>query len=423
MEKILLKNTDFEDQPNIDAYISRGGYKALENALATEPSTIIEEVKKSGLRGRGGAGFPTGLKWSFIPKDTKLPVYLVCNADEGEPGTFKDRHLIEKDPHLLIEGIAVSSYALKVKTAYIYIRGEFYKGAMMLEKAIGEAKEKGYLGTNVMGKEGVSIDVVVHRGAGAYVCGEETSLLESLEGKRGYPRLKPPFPATVGAFDCPTVINNVETLASVPWIVLNGGDAYAAIGTEKSKGTKLFSVCGKVSKPGIYEINLGLPLKEFLENECGGIRDGKKLKAVIPGGSSTPVLRAEEIDKVNLDYESVAEAGSMLGSGGMIVFDEEDCMVEAITVLAKFYAHESCGQCTPCREGTGWMYRILKRILDGEGKLSDIDLLADICDNISGKTVCPLGDAAVMPVQSFIKQFRNELEYHIKNGKCDVVKQ
>lgn len=422
MEKILLKNTDFADQTEINAYISRGGYKSLEKALSTAPEAVVEEVKKSGLRGRGGAGFPTGLKWSFIPKDTKLPIYLVCNADEGEPGTFKDRYLIEKDPHLLIEGIAVSSYALKVKTAYIYIRGEFYKGAMMLEKAIKEAKEKGFLGNNVLGKEGVNIDIVVHRGAGAYVCGEETSLLESFEGKRGYPRLKPPFPATVGAFDCPTVINNVETLASVPWIVLNGGDAYSAIGTEKSKGTKLFSVCGKVNKPGVYEINLGFPLKTFLEEQCGGIKDGKKLKAVIPGGSSTPVFRAEEIDKVNLDYESVAQAGSMLGSGGMIVFDESDCMVEAITVLAHFYAHESCGQCTPCREGTGWMHRVLKRILDGEGKPSDIDLLIDICDNIIGKTVCPLGDAAVMPVESFVKQFRDELEYHIKNGKCNIEK-
>ncbi|RMF98140.1 MAG: NADH oxidoreductase (quinone) subunit F [Candidatus Schekmanbacteria bacterium] len=420
MEKILLKNTDFDDQPQIDAALSRGAYKALEKAVSMAPETIVEEVKKSGLRGRGGAGFPTGLKWSFIPKDTTLPIYLVCNADEGEPGTFKDRHIIERDPHLLIEGIAVSSYALKVKTAYIYIRGEFYKGAMMLEKAIDEAKEKGFLGENILGRNGLNIDIIVHRGAGAYVCGEETSLLESLEGKRGYPRLKPPFPATVGAFDCPTVINNVETLASVPWIVLNGGDAYASIGTEKSKGTKLFSVCGKVNRPGVYEIDLGLPLKTFLEESCGGIKDGKKLKAVIPGGSSTPVLRAEEIEKVNLDYESVAEAGSMLGSGGMIVFDESDCMVEAITVLAHFYAHESCGQCTPCREGTAWMARILKRILNGEGKISDIDLLLDICDNISGKTVCPLGDAAVMPVQSFIEKFRDEFEYHIQNGKCNV---
>ncbi|MBI5376964.1 MAG: NADH-quinone oxidoreductase subunit NuoF [Candidatus Schekmanbacteria bacterium] len=420
MEKIILKNADFEDQPNIDAYISRGGYKALEKALTMEPAAITDEVKKAGIRGRGGAGFPAGLKWSFIPKDTKKPIYLVCNADEGEPGTFKDRFIIERDPHLLVEGIAVSSYALKVKTAYIYIRGEFYKGAMMLEKAIEEAKAKGFLGSNVLGRDGVDIDIVVHRGAGAYVCGEETSLLESLEGKRGYPRLKPPFPAVVGAFGCPTVINNVETLAAVPWIILNGGAAYAKIGTEKSTGTKLFSVCGKVNKPGVYEVDLGYPFKKFLDEYCGGVKDGKKLKAVIPGGSSTPVLPAEEIEKVNLDYESIAAAGSMLGSGAVIVFDETDCMVEAITVLAHFYAHESCGQCTPCREGTAWMYRILQKIMNGEGKLSDIDLLYEICDNIMGKTVCPLGDAAAMPVVGFLNKYRHEFEYHIKNGKCDV---
>ena len=420
MEKILLKYTDVPEQYRIETYVKNNGYTAIKKALKMAPAELVEEVKKSGLRGRGGAGFPTGLKWSFLPKDTVKPVYLVCNADEGEPGTFKDRYLMEKDPHLFIEGIIISSYAIKAKQAFIYIRGEFVLSANRLEEAVKEAAKAGYLGNNILGS-GYDLEITVHRGAGAYICGEETSLLESLEGKRGYPRLKPPFPAVVGAFKSPTIINNVETLAAVPWIVLNSGEAYARIGTEKSKGTKLFSISGKVNKPGVYEVDLGYPLVKFIEEYAGGIKNGRKLKAVIPGGSSTPVLKASEIEGVVLDYESIAKAGSMLGSGAIIVFDETDCMIKAISVLADFYAHESCGQCTPCREGTPWMARIIRNILGGKGKESDPDLLLEICDNIMGKTVCPLGDAAAMPVDSFVKKYRDEFEYHIKNGKCNLV--
>ena len=419
MEKILLKYTDVPEQYRIETYIKDDGYTALKKALKMAPAELVEEVKKSGLRGRGGAGFPTGLKWSFLPKGSVKPVYLVCNADEGEPGTFKDRYLMEKDPHLFIEGTIISSYAIKAKQAFIYVRGEFVLSANRLEEAIKEAMKAGYAGKNILGS-GYDLEITVHRGAGAYICGEETSLLESLEGKRGYPRLKPPFPAVVGAFKSPTIINNVETIAAVPWIVLNGGEAYAKIGTEKSKGTKLFSISGKVNKPGVYEVDLGYPMGKFIEEYAGGIKDGKKLKAVIPGGSSTPVLKASEIEGVVLDYESIAKAGSMLGSGAIIVFDETDCMVKAISVLSDFYAHESCGQCTPCREGTPWMARIIRNILTGKGKESDPDLLLEICDNILGKTVCPLGDAAAMPVDSFVKKYRDEFEYHIKQGKCNL---
>lgn len=419
MEKILLKNTEVPEQYQLETYMKSGGYQAIHKAFKMSPLELVEEVKKSGLRGRGGAGFPTGLKWSFLPKDTKSPIYLVCNADEGEPGTFKDRYLMEKDPHLFIEGIIISSFAIKAKQAFIYIRGEFVLSTTRLEKAIEEAIKAGYLGKNILGS-GYDLEITVHRGAGAYVCGEETSLLESLEGKRGYPRLKPPFPALVGAFQSPTIINNVETISAVPWIVLNGGEAYAKIGTEKSKGTKLFSISGKVNRPGVYEVDLGFPLEKFIDEYAGGIKEGRKLKAVIPGGSSTPVLKASDIEGLNLDYEAVAKAGSMLGSGAIIVFDETDCMVKSISVLADFYAHESCGQCSPCREGTAWMARIIHRILDGKGKESDVDMLLDICDNIMGKTVCPLGDAAAMPVESFVKRFRNEFEYHIREKRCNL---
>jgi len=419
MEKILLKYTDTPDQHKIDTYIRNGGYRALRKALKMAPSEIVEEVRKSGLRGRGGAGFPTGVKWGFLPKDTKSPIYLVCNADEGEPGTFKDRYLMERDPHMVLEGIIISSYAIKAKQAFIYIRGEFVFSTKRLERALEEARGAGYVGKNILGS-GYDLEITIHRGAGAYICGEETSLLESLEGKRGYPRLKPPFPASVGAFGCPTIINNVETLATVPWIVLNGGVVYAKIGTEKSTGTKLFCVSGRVNKPGVYEVEMGYPIKKFLEEYAGGIKEGKKLKAVIPGGSSTPILRASEIEGVNLDFESIAKAGSMLGSGGIIVFDETNCMVKGISILADFYAHESCGQCTPCREGVPWMAMIIRKILEGKGKESDPDLLLEICDNILGKTICPLGDAAVMPVESFVKKFRDEFEYHIKEKQCNL---
>ena len=419
MEKILLKYTDVPEQYRIETYIKNGGYTAIKKAMKMAPAELVEEVKKSGLRGRGGAGFPTGLKWSFLPKDTVKPVYLVCNADEGEPGTFKDRYIMERDPHLFIEGIIISSYAIKAKQAFIYIRGEFVLSANRLEEAVKEAAKAGYVGKKILGS-GYDLEITVHRGAGAYICGEETSLLESLEGKRGYPRLKPPFPAVVGAFKSPTIINNVETLAAVPWIVINSGEAYARIGTEKSKGTKLFSISGKVNRPGVYEVDLGYPLVKFIEEYAGGIKNKRKLKAVIPGGSSTPVLKASEIEGVVLDYESIAKAGSMLGSGAIIVFDETDCMIKAISVLADFYAHESCGQCTPCREGTPWMARIIRNILEGKGKESDPDLLLEICDNIMGKTVCPLGDAAAMPVDSFVKKYRDEFEYHIRKGKCNL---
>ena len=419
MEKILLKYTDVPEQYRIETYIKNGGYTAIKKAMKMAPAELVEEVKKSGLRGRGGAGFPTGLKWSFLPKDTVKPIYLVCNADEGEPGTFKDRYIMERDPHLFIEGIIISSYAIKAKQAFIYIRGEFVLSANRLEEAVKEAAKAGYVGKNILGS-GYDLEITVHRGAGAYICGEETSLLESLEGKRGYPRLKPPFPAVVGAFKSPTIINNVETLAAVPWIVINSGEAYARIGTEKSKGTKLFSISGKVNRPGVYEVDLGYPLVKFIEEYAGGIKNKRKLKAVIPGGSSTPVLKASEIEGVVLDYESIAKAGSMLGSGAIIVFDETDCMIKAISVLADFYAHESCGQCTPCREGTTWMARKIRNIIGGKGKESDQDLLLEICDNIMGKTVCPLGDAAAMPVESFVKKYRDEFEHHIREGKCEL---
>jgi len=416
MEKVLLKNIDDPGQKQIEVYIRKGGYSVLKKAFSMPPSSIIEEVKKSGLRGRGGAGFPTGLKWSFVPKDAKVK-YLVCNADESEPGTFKDRVIIENDPHLLIEGIIISSYAIGVRTAFIYIRGEFTRGARILEKAISEAYSKGYLGRNILGS-GFDLDIVLHRGAGAYICGEETALLESIEGKRGLPRVKPPFPAQVGLFGAPTVINNVETLATVPAIIERGGEWYASLGTPKSCGTKLFSVSGPVKKPGVYEVVLGYPFKNFLEEFAGGMQNGKKLKAVIPGGSSTPVLTADEALKVNLDYESIQSAGSMLGSGGIIVIDEGMCMVKALTILMRFYHHESCGQCTPCREGGGWIYKLLKKLEHGEGSKGDIDVIESVANSVMGRTLCPFGDAFAMPVLSFIKKFRNEFEMHAEGRVC-----
>jgi NADH-quinone oxidoreductase subunit F len=412
MEKVLLKNIEDPVQKDINTYVKKGGYSALKKALTMSPSSIIEEVKKSGLRGRGGAGFPTGLKWSFIPKDAKTK-YLVCNADESEPGTFKDRVIIENDPHLLIEGIIISSYAISARTSFIYIRGEFTKGARVLAKAIEEAYSKGFLGKNIL-NSGYDLDLILHRGAGAYICGEETALLESIEGKRGLPRVKPPFPAQVGLFGAPTVINNVETLATVPAIVEKGGAWYASIGTPKSCGTKLFSISGPVKRPGVYEVALGYPFRKFFEEFAGGMQEGKKLKAVIPGGSSTPVLTADEAMNVNLDYESIQSAGSMLGSGGIIVIDEDMCMVKALTILIRFYHHESCGQCTPCREGSGWIYKLLKKLESGEGTLEDVELIESVANNVMGRTLCPFGDAFAMPVLSFIKKFREEFIEHAK---------
>ncbi|MFH0777553.1 MAG: NADH-quinone oxidoreductase subunit NuoF [Candidatus Eisenbacteria bacterium] len=418
-ETILLKNLGIPGSERIDTYVSRGGYEALKKALAElKPEEIVEAVKQSQLRGRGGAGFPTGLKWSFVPKHVQGPRYLCCNADEGEPGTFKDRVIIENDPHLLLEGIAISCYALSVNTAYIYIRGEFVLGAERLASAVSEARAGNFLGKNILGG-GFDLDVHVHRGAGSYICGEETALLESLEGKRGHPRLKPPFPASVGLYDRPTIINNVETLSNVPSIVTNGPDWFASIGTPSNTGTKLFAVSGHVEKPGVYELPLGVSLRELLFRHCGGMRGGGNLKAVMPGGSSTPVLTPEHLD-VLMDFDSLAAAGSALGSGAVIVMDDTTCMVDVALRLTKFYRHESCGQCTPCREGLGWMEKVLNDLESGRGRSQDIDLLLDIASSICGKTLCPMGDAGVVPVQSTIARFREEYESHVAGSGCPL---
>lgn len=384
------------------------------------PEQLMEEIKASGLRGRGGAGFPTGVKWGFVPKESPKPKYLVCNADESEPGTFKDRLLIEKDPHVVIEGTILAAYAIRSHTAFIYIRGELCFGAKVLQKAIEEITEEGYLGKNILGS-GYDLDLILHRGAGAYICGEETALLSSLEGGKGWPKVKPPFPATHGLFGCPTVVNNVETLAALPWIINQGATKYAAMGTEKSKGTKLLSVSGHIRRPGVYEIELGYPLKRFLEDDCGGVPGGRKLKGVIPGGSSVPVLRGDEIEEVRIDYESLQAAGTFLGSGGVIVMDDSTCMVKAAWNIARFYAHESCGQCTPCREGCHWLEKIFWRIESGQGSKEDLDLILSVSGNIMGNTICPLGDAAAMPAAAFMKKYPDEFEEHIAHKKCTVI--
>jgi NADH-quinone oxidoreductase subunit F len=402
---------------NVDVYVSAGGYSGLRKALKElKPADIIDMVKKSGLRGRGGAGFPTGMKWGFVPKNIGKPIYLCVNADESEPGTFKDRLIIEKDPHQLIEGTIISAYALDCRVAFIFIRGEFVTQARLLQKAIDEAYAKGFLGKNILGS-GYDLELILHRGAGAYICGEETALLESLEGRRGHPRLKPPFPAVVGLYQCPTVINNVETLANVPHIVNNGPEWFAAIGTERNTGTRLFGVSGHVQRPGVYEFPMGITLRELIYDHCGGMREGRKLKAIIPGGSSTPILTADQVD-VRLDFDSVAKAGSMLGSAGVVVMDDSTCMVKAIRRITKFYAEESCGQCTQCREGTEWMYQILTRIEKGSGKAGELEILLDICTSLKGRTICPLSDAAAMPVESYIKKFYDEFAAHIKEQRC-----
>jgi NADH-quinone oxidoreductase subunit F len=418
-EKILLRNVGIPGSEKLETYRSRGGYRALERALRElKPAEVTDAVKKSGLRGRGGAGFPTGLKWGFVPKDDPGPRYLCCNADEGEPGTFKDRVIIENDPHLLLEGIAISCYALSVAEAFIYVRGEFTLGAERLERAVQEAEAGGLLGGNVLGS-GFSLRVRVHRGAGSYICGEETALLESLEGKRGLPRLKPPFPASVGLYGRPTVINNVETLSCVPSIVENGAEWFASMGTKGNTGPKLFAVSGHVERPGVYELPLGVTLRELLYEHAGGVRAGRRLKAVMPGGSSTPVITAEHVD-VKLDFDSLAAVGSALGSGAVIVMDETSCMVEVALRLTRFYRHESCGQCTPCREGLGWMERLLDGVESGSGCPSDIGLLLELADGISGKTLCPMGDAAVVPAQSTIVKFREEYESHVRTHGCPM---
>ena len=424
--KVLLNNINIPGIETYDVYRANGGYASVEKALKMTPDAIVEEIKKSGLRGRGGAGFPTGMKWSFIDKKTTNPHYLVCNADESEPGTFKDRYLMQKLPHLLIEGMIVSSFALDAHVSYIYIRGELLYVYHILEKAIAEAYKAGWLGKNIMGT-GYDLDLYMQPGGGAYICGEETGLIESLEGKRGNPRMKPPFPAIQGLWMCPTVVNNVETLAAVVPIMNMGGEEYAKIGVGKSTGTKLISACGHLNKPGVYEIELGLPVEEFIYSEeyCGGIKNGKKLKAVVAGGSSVPILPADLIittakgEKRLMSYESLADGGfatgTMLGSGGFIAMDETTSIVKNLWNFTRFYHHESCGQCSPCREGTGWMEKVLHKILEGHGKMSDIDLLWDVQSKIEGRTICPLGDAAAWPVAAAIRHFRNEFEEYIQN--------
>jgi NADH-quinone oxidoreductase subunit F len=418
MEKILLKNVGKPDSHRIDTYLAGGGYKALEKALTIKPETLIQMVKDSGIKGRGGAGFPAGLKWSFIPKDPELSKYLCCNADEGEPGTYKDRGIIEKDPHLLIEGMIITSYAIGAKNAYIYIRGEFEFGRLRLEEAIKEAYKKGYLGRNILGTN-FSLDIYVHAGAGAYICGEETALLESLEGYRGQPRKKPPFPALAGLYGKPTVINNVETLSCIPAIVEKGPDWFARIGSEKSPGPKIFCVSGHVKNPGLYELPLGTPLKEIIYTHCGGIRDDKKLKAVIPGGVSAPMLSEADLD-TPMDFDCLAAKGSMLGSGAVVVMDETTCIVKAAYIIMRFFTHESCGKCTPCRCGTLWLTQILKRLEDGESRPGDVKELERLCTNIFGRTFCPLGDGAVMSLRGALKHFRDEFVYHEEHKKCMV---
>jgi NADH-quinone oxidoreductase subunit F len=413
---LISKRWGIKDSRKIDVYLQNEGYQALEKALKQmTPESIIDEVKRSNLRGRGGAGFPTGMKWSFVPKDSPKARYVICNADESEPGTCKDRPLMEMDPHQLIEGMIIAGRAIGAHQGFIYIRGEYRYVLDLVEEAISEAYQRGYLGKNILGS-GFDYDLLIHTGAGAYECGEESALMESLEGKRGYPRIKPPFPAVVGLYGCPTIINNVETLSAVPAILREGGEAYASRGTPKNGGTRLLCVAGHVNKPGIYEIPLGMNMKKFIYEMAGGIPNGKKLKAVIPGGSSCPLMSADEID-LPMDYDAVAKAGSMLGSGGMVVMDEDTCMVDMARRIMHFYAHESCGWCIPCREGTMWLRKMLERFHAGMGRSEDIDLVGELAKNMLGRTFCPLGDAAAMPTISIVQKFRSEFEDHL-HGRC-----
>ena len=417
MEKVLLKNLGKAGSHTIANYVAGGGYNAFATALKMKPDNIIQMVKDSGLRGRGGAGFSTGLKWSFIPKDPTLQKFLCCNADEGEPGTFKDRGIIDYDPHLLIEGMVISSYAIGASKSYIYIRGEFVFGAERLQQAIDEAYARGFLGKNIQGS-GFDHDMFVHRGFGAYICGEETALLESIEGYRAQPRKKPPFPALSGLYGKPTVINNVETLSCIPAIIEKGPEWFSKMGPEKSPGPKIYGVSGHVKKPGLYELPMGTTAKDLIYNHCGGmLRDGKPLKAFIPGGVSAPMLTPKDID-TPLDFDSLAAKGSMLGSGAVIVMDSSTCMVKMSYIINRFFSHESCGKCTPCRDGTPWLTRVLKRIEHGEGRPGDLDLLDGICNNIFGRTFCPLGDGAVMALRGSLNNFREEFQYHIDHKRC-----
>ncbi len=419
MQKIASRHFGQPDSYKLDSYLQDKGYEAARKAITQmTPLQVIEEVKKSNLRGLGGAGFATGMKWSFIPANNPKPKYLVVNGDEGEPGTFKDKYIFELDPHALIEGMIITCFAIGSHKGYVYIRGEYVKSIQRVRDAIDEAYKKGFLGKGIMGTS-FDLDIVVHQGAGAYICGEETALLESLEGKKGFPRLKPPFPAVVGLFGCPTVINNVETLACVPQIILNGAEWYAKLGCEKNGGNRLFCVSGHVNKPGVYELPNGTPLREIIYQHAGGIRDGRQLKAVIPGGISAPILTPDQID-VKMDFDSLKAIGSMAGSGGIVVMDDSTCMVRAAMIAARFFAHESCGQCSPCREGSGWVYRNVKRIYDGEGRPLDLQNLPGIVGNIGGNTICAFGDAVTMSVGSYVQKFRSEFEQHVKDKKCGL---
>jgi len=420
MSATIILATAADGLANLDNYVKAGGYQALRKVIGEKmsPEAIIAEVKTSNLRGRGGAGFPTGLKWSFMPKNYQGEKYLVCNSDEGEPGTCKDWDILRYNPHMLIEGMAIAAYALGVKDGYNYIHGEIFEAYECMEAACAEAERAGFLGKNILGAD-FEFHLHNHLGYGAYVCGEETALLESIEGKKGQPRFKPPFPASFGLYGKPTTINNTETFASIPYIIRQGGQKFADIGVPNSGGIKLFSVSGHVNNPGNFEVPMGTPFRKLLEM-AGGVRSGHKLKAVIPGGSSMPVLPGEIMMDVNMDYDSLQKAGSYLGSGAVIVMDETTCMVRALERLSYFYYEESCGQCTPCREGTGWLYRIIHRIEHGEGRQEDLDLLLELCDNIAGRTICALGDAAAWPVQGMLKHYRKEFEYHIEHKRCLV---
>ncbi len=411
MVKIILK--DIPDLDKIDVYEASGGYTALKKVLKSmSPEDVINEVKKSNLRGRGGAGFPTGLKWSFMPKTNDKPKFLCCNGDESEPGSFKDREIFEKNPHQFIEGVLIACYAMGIKAAYVYIRGEYYRWIKIMEQKVREAYAKGYIGKNIMGTD-FSTDIYIHRGAGAYICGEESALMNSIEGKRGYPRIKPPFPAGFGVWGYPTTINNIETLANVPEIINRGGEWFSSIGAPKHPGTLLFGVSGHVNKPGVYEIETGLPLMKIINDYCGGVLGGKEIKMVIPGGTSMPPLTKEEAMTINMDDASLKEIGSAIGTAGVIVMNEDTDIVKVLVRISEFYYHESCGQCTPCREGTGWMVRMLRRIDEGKGRKEDLDLLVQVANNIEGNTICALGDAAAWPVKWTIKKFYKEFEKKI----------
>ena len=418
MEKIILK--DIPDLDKISVYENNGGYAAWKKVLSQmKPDEVIEEVKKSGLKGRGGACFPTGLKWSFMPKGSDKPKYLCCNGDESEPGSFKDREIFEKNPHQFIEGSLIAAYAMGIKAVYVYIRGEYWKWINIMEECVSDAYKNGFIGKNILGS-GYSVDMYIHKGAGAYICGEESSLMNSLEGKRGYPRVKPPFPAAVGVWGNPTTINNIETLANIPEIINKGGEWFSKIGDPKHPGTLLFGVSGHVNKPGVYELPTGIPLMTLINDYCGGVKNGKDIKMIIPGGSSMPPLTKEESLNMKMDAESLKAVGSAIGTAGVMVMDEDTDIVHVLQRITKFYYHESCGQCTPCREGCGWMLKVLNRIMDGTGRHSDLDLLISVAENIEGNTICALGDAAAWPVKWTVRKFRKEFEAKIKEDKADL---